>query len=125
MFSEFDFSCTEIRDVFPRLSNLGTSSLGEDSDMCGDTLDEAIRDGPRGRNLQFNLEAIQELQKLLGFTNKEIDRITQTWVLLSVDPKADVEEPPNWGRYSTYRAFWEAVLRAFVTHVEIQKHMDV
>lgn len=54
MFSAFYFLCPEIRDASPRLSNLGASSLGEDVDMCGDTLDEAIRDGPRGRNLQFN-----------------------------------------------------------------------
>ena len=125
MFSPSNSSHAEIRDAFPRLSNVGTSSLGEDADICGDTLDEAIQDGPRGRSLQFKLETIHELQRLLSFSDKEIDRITQTWVLLSIDPIADVEEPPNWGRYSTYRAFWEAVLRAFETDSEVQKPVHV
>ncbi|TCS26375.1 hypothetical protein EDC31_11417 [Acidomonas methanolica] len=122
MFSPSNFSHDDIWNEFPRLTNLGASSLGEDADMCGDTLDEAIQDGPRGRNIEFKQQTIQELHKLLSFTDEEIDRITQTWVLLSIDPTADVEEPPNWGRYPTYRAFWEAVLRAFENDPEVQEH---
>jgi len=117
-------SPTEIRDAFPRLVALGSCELGEDADMCGDTLDEAIQVGPAGRNLQFNLEAIEELRILLSFTDEELDWLTRTWVLLSIDPVAGVEEPPNWGRYPTYRAFWEAVLRAFENCPRVRKHTE-
>jgi len=122
MFSPSNFSHSDIRSEFPRLSDLGAGPLGEDADMYGDTLDEAIQEGPVRHDLQFNLQTIQELQRLLSFTDEEIDRITQTWVLLSIDPTADVEEPPNWGQYHTYRAFWEAVLLAFENDPKVQKH---
>jgi|GEM_PF-6503146 len=90
--------------------------------MCGDTLDEVIQDAPRSRNLLFNLQTIQELQKLLSFTDEQVDRITQTWVLLAIDPTADDTESTFKGRYPTYRAFWEAVLRAFENDPEVTKH---
>jgi len=90
--------------------------------MYGDTLDEAIREGASCHGLQFNLEAIQELEKFLSFTDEEIDRITQTWVLLSIDPTADDTEATLKGRYLTYRAFWEAVLLAFENDPKVQKH---
>ncbi|WP_146851727.1 hypothetical protein, partial [Acidomonas methanolica] len=69
--------------------------------MYGDTLDEAIQEGVNCHDLQFNLQTIEELHKLLSFTDEDIDRITRTWALNSIDPTADVEEPPNWGRYPT------------------------
>jgi len=112
----------EIWDALPRLADLGAGPFGEDADMFGDTLDEAILDAPQGRNLPFKLQAIHELQTLLSFTDEEIDRIAQTCALLSISPTADVEEPPNWGRYPTYRAFWEAVLRAFENDPDVQKN---
>jgi len=92
--------------------------------MCGDTLDEAIQDGPRGRSLAFNLQTIQELQKLLSFTDEEIDGITQTWVLLSIDPVSDDTEATFKGRYQTNRAFRGAVLLAFKNDPNVQKHMS-
>jgi len=63
--------------------------LGEGADICGDTLDEVIQDAPRSRNHLFNMQTIQELQKLLSFTDEQIDRISQTGVLLAIDPTAD------------------------------------
>lgn len=90
--------------------------------MCGDTLDEVIQDAPRSRNLLFNLQTIQELQKLLSFTDEQINRISQTGVLLAIDPTADDTESTLKGRYPTYRAFWEAVLRAFENDPEVMKH---
>ncbi|MBU2654768.1 hypothetical protein [Acidomonas methanolica] len=122
MFSPSNFSHDDIRNEFPRLSDLGAGPLGEDADMYGDTLDEAIQEGVNCHDLQFNLQTIEELHKLLSFTDEDIDRITRTWALNSIDPTADVEEPPNWGRYPTYRAFWEAVLRAFENDPEVQEH---
>ncbi|WP_228125460.1 MULTISPECIES: hypothetical protein [Gluconobacter] len=123
MFSPSNFSHSNIRDEFPRLSDIGAGPLGEDADMYGDTLNEAIQEGPNRHDLRFNLEAIQELQNLLSFTDEQIDRITQTWVLLSIDPIADDSEATFKGRYPTYRAFWEAVLHAFKNDPRVQEHM--
>ncbi|ASC06664.1 hypothetical protein S101468_02454 [Acetobacter pasteurianus subsp. pasteurianus] len=39
----------DILDMFPRIKNLGASSFGEDADLFGDTLAEAIEDAPQGR----------------------------------------------------------------------------
>ena len=122
MFLPSNFSHSDIREAFPRLSSLGSGPLGEDADMYGDTLDEAIREGASCHGLQFNLEAIKELQKLLSFTDEQIGQITHTWVLLSIDVTADDTEATFKGRYLTYRAFWEAVLRAFENDPKVQKH---
>jgi len=96
--------------------------LGEDPELFGDTLDEVILDCPNGHNLEFKIEAIQELRKLLSFTDEQIDRIIQTNILLAIDPTADVKDEPNWGRYPDYRTFWEAVLRTFENDPEVREH---
>lgn len=93
--------------------------------MYGDTLDEAIQEGPIRHDLRFNLQTIHELRKLLSFTDEQVDRITRTWVLLSIDPTADDSEAEFKGWYPTYRAFWEAVLRAFENDPKVLKYRSV
>ncbi|KAA8383314.1 hypothetical protein FKW31_15360 [Acetobacter sp. DmW_136] len=49
--------CTkyDILDMFPCLTSLGANCLGEDADMFGNTLTEAIQWGPRRGNLTEGL----------------------------------------------------------------------
>jgi hypothetical protein len=122
MISPSGLSNIDIRNEFPRLSNLGNSPFGKGADICGDTLDEVIQDAARSRNHLFNLQTIQELQKPLSFTDEQIDRISHTGVLLAIDPTADDTGSTLEGRCPTYRAFWDAVLRAFENDPEMMKH---
>ncbi|WP_240471449.1 hypothetical protein [Komagataeibacter rhaeticus] len=117
-----DLNKFRICKIFKRLDDLGASSLGEDADMFGDTLEEAIQCGPRTHDLPFKLQTIAELKTLLACTDAEIDHVT--WALIRIDPTADVEEPPNWGRFPSLRAFWSAVLHAFEHDPEVQEQGD-
>ncbi|MCE2576549.1 hypothetical protein [Komagataeibacter sp. FNDCR2] len=118
MSSLLGFTDYEIRQTFDRLTGLGASSLGEDADMFGDTLEEAIQCGPRTHDLPFKLQTIDELKTLLACTDEEIARVSKA--LLGIDPTAEAEEPPNWGCFPSLRAFWSAVLHAFENDPEVQ-----
>ncbi|MBO1326004.1 hypothetical protein K2X14_13760 [Acetobacter sp. TBRC 12305] len=109
--------------MFPRLGNLGTGPFGEDADTFGDTLAEVIQDEPQTRGLPFKIETIQELRTLLAGSDEEIDRVTRA--LIRIDPTADVEEPPNWGRFPSLRAFWSAVLHVFENDPEVQAGREI
>ncbi|GCE82519.1 hypothetical protein [Komagataeibacter diospyri] len=109
----------DICKIFKRLDDLGASSLGEDADMFGDTLEEAIQCGPRTHDLPFKLQTIAELRTLLACSDAEIDHIT--WALIRIDPTVEPEEPPNWGSFPSLRAFWSAVLHAFEHDPEVQE----
>ncbi|ARW09486.1 hypothetical protein [Acetobacter ascendens] len=117
------FTDYDIRQMFDRLADLGASCLGEDADMFGDTLAEAIEDGPRTHDLPFKLQTIDELRILLACTDAEIDRVTGA--LIRIDPTADIEEPPNWGSFPTLRAFWSAVLHTFEKDPEVQAGREI
>ncbi|GCD56162.1 hypothetical protein [Acetobacter pasteurianus] len=113
----------DILDMFPRIKNLAASSFGEDADLFGDTLAEAIEDAPQGRRLPFKLQTINELKTLLACNDAEIDHATL--ILISISPAADVEEPPNWGRFPSLRAFWSAVLHVFENDPEVQAGREI
>ena len=117
-----DLTDYEICQTFDCLAGLGASSLGEDADMFGDTLEEAIQCGPRTHDLAFKLQTIAELKTLLACTDAEVDHAT--WALIRIDPTADVEEPPNWGRFPNLRTFWSAVLHAFEHDPEVREQED-
>ncbi|NVN37869.1 hypothetical protein HUK81_13120 [Komagataeibacter swingsii] len=104
--------------MFPCLSDLGASSLGEDSDTFGDTLTEVIQEEPQTRGLSFKKETIWELRTLLACTDAEIDRVSKA--LLGIIPTVEPEEPPNWGSFPSLRAFWSAVLHAFEHDPEVR-----
>lgn len=118
-------NCTngDILDLFPRLTSLGASSFGEDPDLFGDTLAEVIDDAPQGHRLPFKLQTIYELKTLLACADAEIDHATL--ILISISPTEDVEEPPNWGRFPSLRAFWLAVLHAFENDPEVQAGKEI
>ncbi|WP_291367195.1 hypothetical protein [Acetobacter sp. UBA5411] len=59
----------------------------------------------------------------MSFTDEQIDWITQTWVLLSIDPTTDNEESTFKDWYPNYRAFWEAVLCTFENAPKIQEYI--
>lgn len=113
-------NCTndEILDTFPRLADLGSGAFGEDADTFGDTLREVIQDDPQTRNLPFKIQAIGELRIFLTHCDEDIERVS--WVVLGIDPTVDSEEPPDWGRFPSLRAFWSAVLHAFENDPEVQ-----
>lgn len=85
-----DYTDYDIRDTFPRLTNLGASCLGEDVDMFGDTLTEALEDGPRSHNLPFKLQTISELKRLLAYSDADIERVSQDLLIMKpmVEPEA-------------------------------------
>ncbi|MBO1324345.1 hypothetical protein K2X14_04125 [Acetobacter sp. TBRC 12305] len=118
-----NFTNDDILDLFPRLTNLGASSFGEDADLFGDTLAEVIEDAPQGLRLPFKLQTINELKTLLACNDAEIDHVTL--ILISISPTADVEEPPNWGRFPSLRAFWSAVLHVFENDPEVQAGREI
>ena len=107
----------DILDLFPRLTNLGACSFGEDPELFGDTLFEVIEDAPRGHRLPFKQQTVNELRTLLAYDDMDLDRVS--WAVLGIDPTADVEEPPNWGSFPSLRAFWSAVLHAFENDPEV------
>ncbi|BAK82870.1 hypothetical protein [Komagataeibacter medellinensis] len=109
--------------MFPRLTNLGSSSFGEDPDLFGDTLFEVIDDAPRGHRLPFKQQTVNELRTLLAYDDMDLDRVS--WAVLSIDPTVDPEEPPNWGSFPTLRAFWSAVLHAFENDPEVQAGKEI
>lgn len=112
----------DILDMFPRLTGLGASSFAEDADTYGDTLAEAIEDAPQGRDLAYKIQAIDELTTLLSFSDEDLDRAS--YVLISISPTEEVEEPPNWGRFPTLRTFWTTVLQTFKNDPEVQQKAD-
>ncbi|GAB6968334.1 hypothetical protein JCM25156A_23710 [Komagataeibacter kakiaceti JCM 25156] len=118
MFIPLDSTDYEIRQTFHCLAGLGASSLGENADMFGDMLEEAIQCGPRTHDLLFKRQTIDELRILLAYDDKEIDRVSRG--VLGIDPTAEVEEPPNWGCFPNLRTFWTAVLHAFENDPEVQ-----
>ncbi|WP_281799173.1 hypothetical protein [Komagataeibacter rhaeticus] len=109
--------------IFKCLDDLGASSLGEDADMFGDTLEEAIQCGPRTHDLPFKLQTIAELRTLLACNDAEIDHVT--WALIRIDPTVEPEEPPNWGSFPSLRAFWSAVLHVFENDPEVQAGKEI
>ena len=113
----------DILDVFPRLTNLGASSFGEDPELFGDTLFEVIEDAPHGRSLRFKQQAVNELRTLLAYSDTDLEHVS--WAVLSIDPTADVEEPPNWGNFPSLRAFWSAVLHAFENDPEVRAGKEI
>ncbi|GCE82518.1 hypothetical protein [Komagataeibacter diospyri] len=112
-----------IFDLFPRLTNLGASSFGEDADTFGDTLCEVIDDAPRGHRLPFKQQTVNELRTLLSCNDVEIDHVT--WALIRIDPTVEPEEPPNWGSFPGLRAFWSAVLHVFENDPEVQAGKEI
>ncbi|BAU37243.1 hypothetical protein WSS15_28730 [Acetobacter pasteurianus] len=118
-------ACTkyDILDKFPCLTSLGANCLGEDADMFGNTLAEAIQWGPRTYNLPFKTQTIDELTTLLAYGDADIDRVS--WAVLGINPTADVEEPPNWGSFPSLRAFWSSVLHAFENDPEVQAGREI
>ncbi|GCE89281.1 hypothetical protein MSKU15_0882 [Komagataeibacter diospyri] len=118
-----DFTDYEIRQTFDCLAGLGASSLGEDADMFGDTLEEAIQCGPRTHDLPFKLQTVTELRTLLACSDAEIDRISKA--LLGIIPVVEPEEPPNWGSFPSLRAFWSAVLHVFENDPEVQAGKEI
>jgi hypothetical protein len=113
------FSRNDIIDMFPCLRSFGAGEFGEDADMFGDTLEEVIKDAPKGYDLILNQKTIRELRTLLSYTDKEIDLASRA--LIRISPTEEVEEPPNWGRFPTLRAFWTAVLESFENNVTAQE----
>lgn len=107
-----NFSRSDIINMFPRLENIGSGEFGEDADMYGDTLVEIIENAPRWHSVIFNQQTIRELKTFLSYTDEEIDRASSL-ALIRRSPTEEVEEPPNWGRFPTVRAFWAAVLESF------------
>ncbi|GAA3686577.1 MULTISPECIES: hypothetical protein [Acetobacter] len=117
--------CTnnDIRDIFPRIKNLGASSFGEDADIFGDTLAEVIENAPQGHDLLFKQQTINELKNLLACNDAEIDHAS--YALIAISPTEEVEEPPNWGSFPTLRAFWSAILDAFANDPEVQAGREI
>lgn len=113
----------DILDVFPRLTNLGASSFGEDPELFGDTLFEVIEDAPRMHCLPFKQQAVNELKMLLAYSDTDLEHVS--WAVLSIDLTADVEEPPNWGNFPSLRAFWSAVLHAFENDPEVRAGKEI
>ncbi|WP_179287839.1 hypothetical protein [Acetobacter syzygii] len=113
----------DILDLFPRLTNLGASSFGEDPELFGDTLFEVIEDAPRMHRLPFKQQTVNELRTLLAYSDMDLDRVS--WVVLGMDPTADIEEPPNWGSFPSLRAFWSAVLHAFESDPEVRAGREI
>ncbi|WP_395371457.1 hypothetical protein [Komagataeibacter diospyri] len=113
----------DILDLFPRLSNLGASSFGEDPELFGDTLFEVIEDAPRMHRLPFKQQTVNELRTLLAYSDMDLDRVS--WAVLGMDPTADIEEPPNWGSFPSLRAFWSAVLRTFENDPEVRAGREI
>lgn len=115
-----NFSRSDIINMFPRLENIGNGEFGEDTDMYGDTMAEIIENAPRWHSLIFNQQTIRELKTFLSYTDEEIDRASSL-ALIQRSPTEEVEEPPNWGRFPTLRAFWTAVLESFENNVTAQE----
>ncbi|MFT8656668.1 MAG: hypothetical protein ABF785_08205 [Acetobacter papayae] len=113
-----NFTKNDIVDMFPRLSSLGTCEFGEDADMCGDTLEDVIQDASVSHNRIFQQQVIDELKILLSYTDEDIARASRS--LIRISPTEEVEEPPNWGRFPSLRAFWTAVLGSFENNVAMQ-----
>ena len=113
-----NFTKNDIVDMFPRLSSLGTCEFGEDADMCGDTLEDVIQDASVSHNRIFQQQVIDELKILLSYTDEDIARASRS--LIRISPTEEVEEPPNWGRFPSLRAFWTAVLGSFENNVAVQ-----
>ena len=117
--------CTnnDIRDIFPRIKNLGASSFGEDADVFGDTLAEVIENAPQGHDLLFKQQTVNELKNLLACNDAEIDHVS--FALIAISPIEEVEEPPNWGNFPTLRAFWSATLHSFEHDPEVQAGKEI
>jgi hypothetical protein len=115
-----NFSRSDIINMFPNLENLGSGEFGEDADMYGDTLAEVIENAPRWHSIIFNQQTIRELKTFLSYTDEEIDRASSL-ALIRRSPTEEVEEPPNWGRFPTVRAFWTAVLKSFENDAVVRK----
>ena len=117
--------CTnnDIRDIFPRIKNLGASSFGEDADIFGDTLAEVVENAPRGHGLLFKKQTVNELKTLLACNDAEIDHVS--FALIAISPTEEVEEPPNWGNFPTLRAFWSATLHSFENDPEVQAGKEI
>ena len=113
----------DILDVFPRLTNLGASSFGEDADTFGDTLFEVIEDAPQGHRLPFKQQTVNELRTLLAYSDTDLEHVS--WAVFGIDPTADVEEPPNWGNFPSLRAFWSVVLHTFENDPEVQAGREI
>jgi len=120
MSSRLDFIDISDRMIFPRLNDLGASSLGEDANTFGDTLAEVIQSCPQTHRLPFKREAIQELKVLLTHDDVSIEKITQS--LIDIDPTAELDEPTGWGCYPSLRSFWSDVLCVFEADPEIRKN---
>lgn len=118
-------NCTndDILELFPRIKSLGGGPFGEDADIFGDTLGEVVQDAPQTRDLPFKQQTVNELRNFLTYSDEDIERVS--WVVLGIDPTADVEEPPNWGNFPSLRAFWSAVLHAFESDSEVQAGREV
>lgn len=108
----------DILDMFPRLADLGSGAFGEDADTFGDTLRDVIQDDPETRGLLFKIQAIDELRLCLTYCDEDIEHVSR--VVLGINPIAEPDEPPEWGRFADLRAFWSAVLNAFENDPEVQ-----
>ncbi|WP_141259403.1 hypothetical protein [Komagataeibacter diospyri] len=109
--------------MFPRLADLDGGTFGEDADTFGDTLREVIQDEPQTRDLPFKRQTIRELRNFLIYSDEDIERVS--WVMLGINPTVAPEEPPNWGRFPSLRAFWSAVLHAFENDPEVQAGREI
>lgn len=108
----------DILDMFPRLTNLGASTFGEDADTFGETLYDVIHDEPYTRDLTFKVQTVNELQILLACSDEDMQRVSS--IVLGIDPTADVQDPPDWGSFPGLWAFWCAVLFSFQNDPEVE-----
>ncbi|MFT8732095.1 MAG: hypothetical protein ABF752_09520 [Acetobacter fabarum] len=118
-----DLTKFDIIDLFPRLTDLGTGSFGEDANIFSDTLAEAIENAPQGHDLLFKQQTVNELKTLLACNEAELNHAS--FALIRISPTEEVEEPPNWGSFPTLRAFWSAVLHVFENDPEVQAGKEI
>jgi hypothetical protein len=118
-----DLTKFDIIDLFPRLTDLGTGSFGEDANIFSDTLAEAIENAPQGHDLLFKQQTVTELKILLACNEAELNHAS--FALIRISPTEEVEEPPNWGNFPTLRAFWSAVLHVFENDPEVQAGKEI
>ncbi|MFT9409604.1 hypothetical protein [Acetobacter fabarum] len=118
-----DLTKFDIIDLFPRLTDLGTGSFGEDANIFSDTLAEAIENAPQGHDLLFKQQTVNELKTLLACNEAELNHAS--CALIRISPTEEVEEPPNWGSFPTLRAFWSAALHSFENDPEVQAGKEI
>lgn len=112
------FSNNDIEDMFPRLRDFKSGEFGEDADLYGETLAEIIGNAPKNYTLIFNQDTIREIRTLLSYTDEEIERTSKA--VINLNPTVEIDDPPNWGRFPSLRAFWTAVLDSFENNVAMQ-----